>query len=83
MNKILQEKDYFKSSDICLCATLCCYGYQIEAIDKQNPVKVIFLIKRNEQLDDLMGQYFTHQLRVEPLSFFNFLKEIKTRIYNI
>lgn len=83
MEEILKEKDYFKSSDMCLCSALCCYDYQIEAIDKQNPAKVIFLIKRDEQLDDLIKQYFTHQLRVEPLSFFNFLKEIKTRIYNI
>jgi hypothetical protein len=83
MSKVLQEKDYFKSSDICLCAALCCYGYQIEAIDKQNPSKAVFLIKRDEQLDDLIQLYFTHQLKVEPLSFFSFLKEIKTRIYNI
>ncbi len=83
MTKILQEKDYFKSSDIALCSALCCYGYQIEAVDKQNPAKVVFLIKRNNQLDDLIRQYFIHELTVEPLSFFNSLKEIKTRIYNV
>ena len=81
--EILQEKDFLKTSDIALCSALCCYGYQVEAIDKQNPSKVIFLVKRDEQLDDLIQLYFTHQLKVEPLSFFNFLKEIKTRIYNV
>jgi len=83
MEKILQEKDFFKTSDIALCSALCCYNYQVEAIDRQNPSKVIFLVKRDEQLDGLIQLYFTHQLKVEPLSFFNFLKEIKTRIYNI
>ncbi len=82
MTKKLQEKNYFKSSDICLCSALCCYGYQIETIDKQNPTKATFLIERNERLDELIQLYFTHQLTVEPLSFFNFLKEIKTRIYS-
>jgi len=82
MSKILQEKDFYRSSDISLCAALCCYSYQIEAIDRQNSSKAIFLIKRDERLDDLIQLYFTHQLKVEPLSFFNFLKEIKTRIYN-
>jgi len=82
MNKLLLEKDFYKTSDIALCSTLCCYGYQIEAVDKQNPSKVVFLIKRDKQLDTLLQQYFTHQLLCEPLSFFNFLKEIKTRIYN-
>lgn len=83
MTEILQEKDFFKTSDICIISTLCCYGYQIEAIDKINCSKANFLIKRDEGLDNLIQMYFTHQLKVEPLSFFSFLKEIKTRLYNI
>lgn len=81
MSKILQN--YFKSTDICLCAALCCCGYQVEAIDKQNLSKAVFSIEKDERLDNLIQLYFKHQLKVEPLSFFNFLKEIKTRIYNI
>lgn len=83
MTETLQEKDYFKSSDICLSSALSCLGYQIEAIDKQNPSKAVFYIKRDEALDSLIQRYFIHKLRVEPVSFFNALKEIKTRIYNI
>ncbi|MDP2763030.1 MAG: DUF5659 domain-containing protein [Enterobacteriaceae bacterium] len=82
MTKILKENDYYKTTDIALCSALCCHGYQIEAIDKQNPFKAIFLIKRDKQLNGMIQSYFTHQLKVEPLSFFNYLKEIKTRIYN-
>lgn len=81
--KILREEDFYRTSDIALCSALCCYGYQIEAVDKQNPAKVVFLVKRDEQLDELIKDYFTHQLRVEPLAFFNCLKELKTRIYNV
>lgn len=81
MTEILQEKDYFKSSDIALCSALCCYGYQIEAINRNEP-RAIFLVRRNEQLDEILQLYFTHQLKVEPLSFFGFLREIKTRIYH-
>ena len=82
MTKTLKENDYFKHQDLSLVAALCCYGYQVEAIDKQNPSKVIFLIKRDEQLDDLIQKYWTHQLQVDPMSYFNFLKELKTRIYS-
>lgn len=82
MKKLLKENDYFKHTDISLIATLCCYGYQVEAVDKQKPSKVIFLIKRDEQLDDLIQKYWTHQLQVDPMSYFNFLKELKTRIYS-
>lgn len=83
MKTILQERDYFKTSDISLCSALCCHGYEIEAIDRQNSSKAIFLIQIDDRLDEIIQSYFTHRLTVEPLSFFNFLKEIKTRIYNI
>ena len=82
MTKVLRQNDYFESSDLALCATLCCYGYHIEAINKQNPQKAIFLVKRDEQLDNLIQKYWTHQLKIEPMSFFNFLKEIKARVYS-
>jgi hypothetical protein len=77
-----RENDLYKTTDIALCSAVCCYGYHIEAIDKQNPSKAVFLIEKDEQLDNLIKSYFSHQLRVDPLEFFNFLKEIKTRIYN-
>lgn len=83
MKQSLQEKDYFKTSDISLCSALCCYGYSVEAIDKANPSKAIFWIRKDERFDDLIKLYFAHQAKVDPISFFNFLKEIKTRIYNI
>ncbi len=82
MNTLLENMDFYKTSDLSLCATLACYGYQLEAIDKQNPAKAIFLIKRDERLDDLIQLYFTHQLQIEPIAFANATKEIKTRIYN-
>lgn len=82
MNESLKESDFYATSDLSLAATLQCYGYHIEAVDKNNPAKVIFLIRRDEQLDTLVQMYFTHQLQVEPITFANALKEIKTRIYN-
>jgi len=82
MSELLQEKDYFKSSDMCLCAALCACGYEVEAIDKHDPSRAVFYVKRNEYLDEILQLYFTHQLKVEPLSFFGALKELKTRIYH-
>ena len=78
----LKVGDFYRTSDMALCSTLCCYGYQIEATDKQKPEKIVFLIKKDERIDDLIKLYFTHELKVDPLSYFNYLKEIKTRIYN-
>jgi len=83
MKTLLPDKDYFNTSDIALCSTLCCYGYQIETIDRSNPSKAIFCIEKDDRLDGLIKFYFAHRAKVEPIGFFNYLKEIKTRIYNI
>lgn len=78
----LSSKELFSHQDICLIATLCCHGYVVDSIDNQNTSKVIFIIKRDEKLDEVVQQYWTNQLLVEPKAFFNYLKELKTRIYN-
>ncbi len=83
MTEILREKDFLKSSDLCLAATLELCGYPIEAVDKTTPNKATFLIRRDGQIDELVQQYFAHQLKVEPVAFFNALKELKTRIYHV
>lgn len=77
-----QSNQYFKTSDLALCATLCFYGYSIESIDKTNPKKAEFVIKRNDQLENILKAYWNYQLKVEPKAYFNFLKEIKARLYS-
>lgn len=81
MTKKLQTQNHFQSSDISLCAALYSYGYALEAIDKSNPSKAIFSIKKDEKIDEVIQQYWTHKLLVEPMSFFNSLREIKNRLY--
>lgn len=77
-----KEKLYFKHQDICLISALCCNGCVVEDIDKTIPSKVVFKIREDKKLDELIQNYWTNQLLVEPKSFFNCLKELKTRIYN-
>ncbi len=48
MKEVLEEKDYFKTSDICLAAALCCCDYQIETVDRSDLSKAIFYIRRNK-----------------------------------
>jgi hypothetical protein len=77
----MNKKDYFRTSDLALTATLRCYNYQIAEIEKINPVKAVFCIEKDEKIDDIVRSYWSHQLLVEPTAFFNYQKELKTRIY--
>lgn len=76
------EKDLYQSSDISLCAALSCYGYVVEGIERQPSGKATFLIEKNNEINNVIKRFFNHQLKVDALSYFNFLKELKTRIYN-
>lgn len=82
MTQLSNEDVYYRTSDLALCAALCVLGYRVEAIDKRNPSRALFLILRDKKLNILIQRYFSHQLQVEPVSYFNSLKELKTRIYH-
>lgn len=81
MEEILKETDFLKSSDLSLIATVQLYDYQIEAMDRSNPEKIIFIIKRDDELDKLIEAFWKRQLKVEPVAFFESLKLTKSRIY--
>ena len=78
--EILAENNFFKTSDLALAAAISLW-HPIDAIDKQNPHKAQFLFKRNEELDELIESFWRGQLKVEPQSFFNQMRTIKTRLY--
>jgi hypothetical protein len=79
--KHINERELFETSDISLANTICCFGGKIEAINKTNPSRAIFIFKRSKKLDALIQGFWTHTLQVDPLNYFNNLKEIKTRLY--
>lgn len=80
--KYLDENEYFQSADLSLVATLASIGYSIEAIDRNNGSRAIFLIPRDKFLDEKVQAFWSHSITVDPLTYFNCLKELKTRLYN-
>jgi hypothetical protein len=74
--------DYFTTSDLGLVSSLIASGYRVSRIDRSRSNRAVFLIKRNNKLNDLVSAYFNHQLKVDALTFFNSMKELKTRIYH-
>ncbi|MCX6756291.1 MAG: DUF5659 domain-containing protein [Candidatus Nomurabacteria bacterium] len=79
--KIIKESNFFECSDISLASTLFYFGYKIEAINKNNSSRVVFVFERDNKLDELIQGFWAHSLGVDPLGYFNCLKEIKTRLY--
>lgn len=76
------DNAYFKTTDLNLAAFLSCYNQHVEILDRKDPSRIKFYIKRAEGIDSLIEAYFTHKASVDPQVFAAVLKEIKNRIYN-
>lgn len=77
----MNKNEYFESSDLSLVSALASLGYSIEAIDRTNESRAVFFIPRDEFLDEYIQGFWAHSLKVDPRTYFNCLKELKTRLY--
>ena len=77
-----ENNNYFQSADLSLIAALMSFGYSIEAIDRTDGNRAVFCIPRDKFLDEKVQAFWAHTLTVDPLAYFNCLKEAKTRLYN-
>ncbi len=75
------DNRYFSSSELSLCACLISLGFSLDSLDRNNPQKAIFLFKRTHELDTTIQAFWAKQLRVEPNSFFEAQRFLKSRIY--
>lgn len=81
--KTIKENEFYRTTDLSLSTALCVCGYQIEVMDRSDPSRVVFIFRRNEFLDDVVRLFLAHELKVDAGTYFNALKNIKTRLYNV
>lgn len=73
-------KEYYQTSDLSLATTISLF-YPIQEIDKTDPRKASFSFKQDKKLGKLVDSYWRGELKVNPLAYFNELKNIKGRLY--
>lgn len=78
----IEEKDLFRSSDLSLAAIISMY-YPVEALDKSDTRKIVFVFRREAGLDELVQAFWNKSLTVEPRAYFDAIKAIKSRIYEL
>lgn len=76
----IKTSELYSTSDLITAVTLSLF-FPIEAIDKKDPRKATFFFKHSEEFDRVLESFWRKELRVEPLTFANQLKVIKTRLY--
>jgi hypothetical protein len=81
MKQILKENNFFRTNELSLAATLQSMGYEIDSVEKNNDGKATFLVRRDSELDDAVRLFWLRRLKIDPLSFFESLKIIKSLLY--
>lgn len=69
-------------SDLGLCATLDYFGFPIiETMqDPQDTTKVIMVFNKTKDIEDLIKEYWSGSVAVEPKRFWSITRDIKSRI---
>lgn len=74
------SSDTYVTSDLALATTIS-LNFPIQDIDRSNPRKAVFVFMRSPELEDLVEGYFRNELKISPQTFFNQLRDVKSRLY--
>lgn len=78
----MHDNDYFETSDLSLAAAILAFGATLDSVDSSSP-RAVFIFERTRELDAQVQAFWAHQLTVDPLTYYNCLKEAKTRLYSL
>ncbi len=73
-------ENLYSTSDLALAAAISIL-HPVEAIDKANPRKALFIFKSTSKLLQTVEMYWRGELKVDPKEYFNALKNLKGRLY--
>lgn len=77
----LPVQQSYKTADLGLVTTLSLF-FPVRTIDRSNPRKVLFVFDQTDELNNFVNKYWRSEIVVEPQTFTNQIKNIKTRIYS-
>lgn len=74
------KKETYISSDMALVTTISLF-FPIENINKINPKKVEFCFDKTTELLIFIEKYWHNEITVNPIEYFNQIKNVKRRLY--
>lgn len=74
--------NHFYSHDIGLVAYLLCQNFELVGLDKAVRNKVLFILKKNDEIDTEIKKYWDFKSSVDAQSYFNQIKRLKNQIFS-
>ena len=75
-------KNFFYSNDLGLVACLLCQKFEMVGMDKAIARKVLFILKKNEGINEAIKNYWDFKSPVDAQSYFNQIKRLKNQIFS-
>lgn len=72
---------YHRVSDLACCAALISYQHKLSALDRSNPRRVQFLFAHDPEIEATEAKFWSDELVVNPRTYFDNLKAVKSRLY--
>jgi len=72
----------FSTFDLGLATVLVTLGYELLELEKSNPKKVRFIFKREENIEQIMNDFWNDKIKLPAQTLFNNQKMLKNRIYS-
>lgn len=79
--KEIENMTVFRTSDLALAAALSVLGFAIKDIEKVQISRAVFIFSDSTDCRKMVDLYWRGELSVNPQSYFNELKSLKSRIY--
>ena len=73
---------YFYSHDIGLIGYLLCQNIELVGLDKAVKNKVLFILKRGDDIDAEIKKYWDFKSSVDAQTYFNQIKRLKNQIFS-
>ena len=75
-------ENYFYSHDIGLVAYLLCLDFELVGLDKAVRNKVLFILKKDKDIEADIKKYWDFKSGVDAQSYFNQIKRLKNQIFS-
>lgn len=76
-----EDKNLYETQSLSLAATLISLGINLDSVIKDQEDKSTFIFLQTKELDQVIELFWKRELKVEPNSFWESLRFIKSRIY--
>ena len=81
MNDESMSMKTYMTQDLPLAATLVSLGQSLQGIDRTNPKRAGFCFAQSSELHTLIDTYQSGNITIEPRSYFDAIKYLKSRLY--